>query len=167
MPNLDLFLLEEEEAAGSRWSRGGKFMWVKCPHLDPLGVTMEVVMLPGWIWPWSRKAWPARMSGCVVGCCPAADLGKVRSGGTSRWPGGVWISEVDITGGYGGVRKTCKTEGVFNGTGVNHISLSVSKINHTECTSDVTILEVNDGGPSTAAGFLSTVGCGGSEDILS
>ena len=56
MPNLDLFLLEEEEAAGSRWSRGGKFMWVKCPHLDPLGVTMEVVMLPGWIWPWSRKA---------------------------------------------------------------------------------------------------------------
>ena len=109
VPNLDLFLLEEEEAAGSRWSRGGKFMWVKCPHLDPLGVTMEVVMLPGWIWPWSRKAWPARMSGCVVGCCPVADLGKVRSGGTSRWPGGVWISEVDITGGYGGVRKTCKT----------------------------------------------------------
>ena len=106
MPNLDLFLLEEEEAAGSRWSRGGKFMWVKCPHLDPLGVTMEVVMLPGWIWPWSRKAWPARMSGCV-GCCPVADLGKVRSGGTSRWPGGVWISEVDITEGYGGVRKTC------------------------------------------------------------
>ena len=43
---LDLPLLDNEEEAGSRWSRE-KFMWVGWPHFDPLGVTMEVVMLPG------------------------------------------------------------------------------------------------------------------------
>ena len=43
---LDLALLDEEEA-GSRWWSREKFMWVKWPHFDPLGVTMEAVMLPG------------------------------------------------------------------------------------------------------------------------
>ena len=106
MCNLDLALLDEEEAGSRWWSREEKFMWVKWPHFDPLGVTTEAVMLPGWIWAWSRKAWPARMRGCG-GC---AGLGRVRSGGTSMWPGGVWISDVDIVGGYGGVGNNCNTK---------------------------------------------------------